>query len=125
MAVASLGVTNTILASVRSRRWELGVLRSIGVTRSQLLRLVVAEALLLGIVGCTLGLLAGTVMSANARGLSRITIGYVPPVQIPWTIVLSGAAAIVLISVLASLWPAWSVSRAEPLSLLQAGRAAS
>jgi putative ABC transport system permease protein len=95
------------------------------VTRSQLLRLVVAEALLLGIVGCTLGLLAGTVMSANTRGLSRITIGYVPPVQIPWMIVLSGAASIILISILASLWPAWSVSRAEPLSLLQAGRAAS
>ena len=34
MAVASLGVTNTIMASIRSRRWQFGILRSIGVTRA-------------------------------------------------------------------------------------------
>ena len=56
MAVAALGVTNTIMASIRSRRWELGVLRSIGVTRGQLLRMVLAESALLGIVGSALGL---------------------------------------------------------------------
>ena len=94
-------------------------------TRGQLLRLVLAEALLLGLTGCALGLLAGAVMSANARGLSAITIGYVPPVNVPWAIVIIGAGAIVLISLVASLWPAWSVSRAEPLALLQAGRASS
>ncbi len=124
MAVASLGVTNTILASIRSRRWELGVLRSIGVTRGQLLRLVLAEALLLGLVGCALGVSAGALMSLNARGLSHITIGYTPPTVVPWSIVFGGVGAIMLISITASLWPAWGVSRAEPLSLLQAGRAA-
>src|SRR5262249_22139584 len=111
MAVASLGVTNTILASIRSRRWELGVLRSIGVTRGQLLRLVLAEALLLGFVGCALGASAGALMSLNARGLSRITIGYVPPTVVPWPIVFAGVGAIMLISILASLWPAASVAR--------------
>ena len=123
MGVASLGVTNTIMASIRSRRWELGVLRSIGVTRSQLLRLVLAEAILLGLVGCALGLSAGALMSLNARGLGRLTVGYVPPISIPWPIIWCGTAAVMLIAILASLWPAWNVSRAEPLSLLQAGRA--
>ena len=54
MAVASLGVTNTIMASVRSRRWQFGVLRSIGVTRGTLLRIVLAEAALLGLIACAL-----------------------------------------------------------------------
>jgi putative ABC transport system permease protein len=124
MAVSSLGVTNTIMASIRSRRWQFGVLRSIGVTRGQLMRLVLAEATLLGIVGCALGLAAGALMSVNARGLSRITIGYVPPTEVPWGIVAAGVAAIMMISLVASFFPAWSVSRSEPLSLLQAGRAA-
>ena len=51
MAVASLGVTNTIMASVRTRRWQFGILRSVGFTRDGLLRLVLAEAVLIGIVG--------------------------------------------------------------------------
>jgi putative ABC transport system permease protein len=124
MAVASLGVTNTIMASIRSRRWSFGILRSIGVTRGQLLRLVLAEATLLGLVGCALGLTAGALLSLDARGLSRIWIGFVPPVSVPWAIIATGTAAILLISIAASLFPAWSVSRSEPLSLLQAGRAA-
>jgi putative ABC transport system permease protein len=124
MAVASLGVTNTIMASIRSRRWQFGILRSIGVTRGQLLRMVLAEATLLGLVGCALGLTAGALMSVNARGLSALTVGYVPPVTIPWGIVAIGSAAIMAISILASVVPAWGVARTEPLALLQAGRAA-
>src|SRR5438874_12780204 len=69
IAVASLGVTNTIMASIRSRRWQFGILRSIGVTRSGLLRLVLAEAVLLGLVGVGLGLAAGLQMSIDAHQL--------------------------------------------------------
>jgi putative ABC transport system permease protein len=123
MAVASLGVTNTIMASIRSRRWTFGVLRSIGVTRGQLLRMVLAEALLLGLVGVMLGLTAGALMSLNARGLSAILIGFVPELAVPWTIVWAGSLAIMVISLLASLGPAIGVAKSEPLELLQAGRA--
>jgi putative ABC transport system permease protein len=124
MAVASLGVTNTIMASIRTRRWQFGVLRSIGFTRSQLLRLVLTEALLVGVVGCGLGLAAGFVMAVDARELSRIVTGYYPPMAVPWGIVSIGTAAVMVISLIASLGPAVGVARTEPLSLLQAGRAA-
>ena len=123
MAVASLGVTNTIMASIRSRRWQFGILRSIGVTRSQLLRLVLAEAILLGIVGCALGVAAGFVAAVNARGLSHTLIGYAPPMVVPWGIIWIGVGTVMGIALLASLWPAVSVARSEPLTLLQAGRA--
>ena len=111
------------MASIRSRRWTFGVLRSIGVTRSQLLRMVLAEATLLGLVGVALGLSAGALMSLNARGLSRILIGFVPPLAVPWNIICGGSLAIMAIALLASLWPAVSVARTQPLELLQAGRA--
>ena len=112
------------MASIRSRRWELGILRSIGVTRSQLLRLILAEATLLGLVGCALGLAAGALMSLNARGLSALTIGYVAPPDPPWGIIWAGSGVVMFIAIAASLWPAWTASRTEPLQLLQAGRAA-
>ena len=123
MAVASLGVTNTIMASIRSRRWQFGILRSIGVTRSQLLRLVLAEAFLIGLVGVALGLAAGLLMSVDANQLSGVLTGYQPPIFIPWPIIWVGVGIVMGISLLASVWPAASVARSEPLSLLQAGRA--
>ena len=125
MAVASLGVTNTIMASIRSRRWQFGILRSIGVTRGQLLRLVLAEAFLIGLVGCVLGLFAGFLMAVDANQLSGVLTGYHPPIYVPWPIVWAGVGIVIAISLLASLWPAASVANSEPLVLLQAGRAAS
>lgn len=124
LAVASLGVTNTIMASIRSRRWQFGILRSIGTTRSQLLRIVLAEALLLGIVGAALGLAAGFEMAINARQSWAVTLGYAPPIVVPWTRIGIGIGVVMAVSLLASLWPALHVSRTDPLSLLQAGRSA-
>ena len=123
MAVASLGVTNTVMASVRSRQWQFGVLRSIGVTRGQLVRTVLAESFLLGLVGVMLGLVAGFEMAVNANALGAVVTGYRPPIAIPWNIIFGGVGIVLCISLLASLWPAASAARAEPLALLQAGRA--
>jgi putative ABC transport system permease protein len=124
MAVSALGVTNTVMASIRSRRWIFGILRSIGVTRLQLLRLVIAEAILLGAVACALGILAGFELAMNAESMVVNITGYAPPLIIPWNFVAIGGGIIVIVSLVASLWPAAWVARAQPLDLLQAGRAA-
>jgi putative ABC transport system permease protein len=123
MAVASLGVANTIMASVRSRRWQFGVLRSIGLGRGDLLRLVLAEATMLGLVGVALGVAAGLEISVDAKKITGDLLGYNPDMQIPWAVVAGGCLALLAIALAASLWPAISVARAQPLDLLQAGRA--
>ena len=125
LAVASLGVANTVMASIRTRRWQFGVLRSIGLSRGDLLRVVMAEAVLLGVIGTALGLACGAVMSVDARQLSAVVLGYLPPVAIPWRYVLIGVGSVMTVAVAASVGPAVAVSRAEPLTLLQAGRASS
>ncbi len=124
MAVASLGVANTVMAGIRSRRWQFGILRSVGVTRGGLMRLVLAEAALLGLVGAALGLTAGLVMAIGAHELSDIAIGFLPPISVPWGIISVGVGVVMLVSLLASVGPAVGVSRTDPLTLLQAGRAA-
>jgi len=125
MFVASLGVTNTIMASIRTRRWQLGVLRSIGLTRSQLIRLVFSEALLVGVVASGLGLFAGAIMATDGHQLSLLITGFNPAVAVPWGFVTIGVVAVVVVSVLAGAWPAINVARAQPLFLLQGGRSTS
>jgi putative ABC transport system permease protein len=63
-------------------------------------------------------------MASNAMGMSEYILGYVPGIDAPWGIISIGVGIILAISILASLWPAAAVARAEPLELLQAGRAA-
>ncbi|HEV8292288.1 MAG TPA: FtsX-like permease family protein, partial [Tepidisphaeraceae bacterium] len=123
IGVAALGVTNTIMASIRTRRWQLGVLRSVGLARAQMMRLILAEAILLGLVGCGLGVMAGIELSFDGRGLWKKVVGYAPPIDVPWDVVGIGVLIILGVALLASIWPAARAANEEPLSLLQAGRA--
>ncbi|MEM8875745.1 MAG: ABC transporter permease [Planctomycetota bacterium] len=125
MFVAALGVTNTILASVRSRRWQFGLLRSLGVTRGGLLKLVVAEAALLGVVAVILGLTCGGLIATNGRRVTQMVIGFVPPLSFPWELIAIGIGVVMAVSVFAAMIPAIRVARADPLGLLQGGRSAS
>jgi ABC-type lipoprotein release transport system permease subunit len=82
-----------------------------------------AESLLIGLIGTAMGLVAGTAMSIDARRLGAITVGYIPPIAIPWDMVGLGIGLVMLLSIIASLGPAIAVARSESLTLLQAGRA--
>ena len=124
MAVASLGVVNTIMAGVRVRRYQLGILRAIGVTRGEVVRLVLAEAVLLGLVACVLGVGAGLLMSENAQRLQAWVVGYVPPLRVAWDVLWLGVGVVMAVSVVAALYPAVTTARTAVLRLLQAGRAA-
>jgi len=121
--VAALGVANTIIASVRSRRWQLGVLRSVGLTQWQMLRLILAEAILLALVACLLGVSAGLLMSLDANQFGWWVLGYKPRIVVPMDIVLEGVLIVLSVSLIASFWPAVATARKEPLELLQGGRA--
>jgi putative ABC transport system permease protein len=105
----------------------LGVLRALGVTRFGLFRLIIAEALLIGVVACVLSLGFGTMAGYCGTGVTRyinIRGGQVTPLVIPWTKLTVGFGMALGLCLLAALWPAYRTGRAEPLGLLQAGRAA-
>ena len=86
--------------------------------------MVLAEAALLGLVAVAMGLVAGAQLTVNARGLSRLVLGYAPPPVIPWGMIWLGVGIVMAIALLASTVPAVGVSRQDPLTLLQSGRAA-
>jgi putative ABC transport system permease protein len=124
LAVASLGVANTIIAGIRTRMWQFGILRSVGLLRGVLLRVVLAEAILLGLTGVAMGLACGAVLTIDSRRLVELTIGHHSKVVVPWNVIGIGVGSIIVLSLLAAIVPAWRLSRTEPLTLLQAGRSA-
>jgi putative ABC transport system permease protein len=127
LLVTSLGVINTIMASVRARRWELGVLRSLGITRWAMTRMILAEGLLIGVVACLISLAFGVMAGWCGSGISQYVSffgGMATPLFVPWSKLAVGFGATLLLCLAASLWPAFTTGRSEPLRLLQAGRAA-
>lgn len=69
--LAVIGVANTLQLGVNERRRELGLIRAVGATREQVLRIVMAEATALSVVGTLFGIVIGLVAAwATVQGLS-------------------------------------------------------
>ncbi|MFA4985204.1 MAG: ABC transporter permease [Candidatus Brocadiia bacterium] len=127
LAVACLGVLNVIIASVRARRWSMGVLRAVGFSRGTLVRAVIAEGLLIGIVTCLLSLGFGILAGWCGCGISQYLSffgGLHPSLVIPWYPILLSLLGTLILSAFTAVWPALSIGRSEPLTLLQQGRSA-
>ena len=127
LLVTSLGIVNTIVASVRSRQWDLGVMRAIGLTRFSLFRLILCEAFLVGLSACILSFGFGIMAGYCGTGVTRyvnVRGGQITPLIIPWTQIGIGFSLTLSLCLIAAVWPAFRIGRAEPLRLLQAGRTA-
>ncbi len=93
--VSVLGVLAALLISVLQRRRELGLLRSLGATPGQLFRSVLAEAVLLALVGVGIGVLLSLPLLWYAvRVLLFEESGFLFPCRFPWLTARWG-------------WPAW------------------
>ncbi len=126
--IMSLAVVNAVIASVRSRQWEFGILRSVGATRTQLVRLVIAETLLIGISASLLSLIFGLIAGWCGVGMAAFgRFGFYqgpPTLIIPWSHLSLGFGIALGLCLIAAAWPALRIGRTEPLRLLTAGRSA-
>jgi putative ABC transport system permease protein len=110
--VAALGVMFSLVVSVMQRRRELGVLRAVGATQGQVLVSVLAEAILMGLIGTVIGLLIGVPVEWYCVHVILFEeAGFLFPVRIPWQEAgFIGLAAIVTATI-AGLGPAFRTSR--------------
>jgi putative ABC transport system permease protein len=117
--VAVLGIANTLVISVAERRRELGILKALGTERRQVAALIVFEALGISCVGSVVGYALGTYLIHYASdAISAANTGWTLPYTFPWGIALGLAPLLVVVTVLAALYPAklaLSVSPAEAL----------
>jgi putative ABC transport system permease protein len=106
--VALLGVVSALYISVLQRRRDLGLLRAVGASRPQVLRSVLAEAVLMGMVGAALGLGIGLLLEWYVLDVMILEeSGFSFPMLIPWWeagVVMAGSVAL---ATLAGLWPAY------------------
>jgi putative ABC transport system permease protein len=117
LVVGGLSVINTMAMSVAERTREIGIKRAIGGSRGRIIRSLVAEAGLIGLLGGLIGLSLGAlvVVLANEAGRAGGTILFdLTPGTAIFALVFS-----TILGMLAGVIPAWSAARLDPVAALR------
>ena len=124
MVVGMFLIYNTITFSVVQRRPIFGILRCLGVTRGEVFRLVIAESILLGLIGSLIGLGLGIVLGRAAVALVTRTINdlyyvvAVSSVTVDPGSLIKGIGMGLGAAVLAALPPAYEATSIPPIGAL-------
>jgi lipoprotein-releasing system permease protein len=131
--VAAFGIASTLFMVVMEKTKDIAILKSMGATGLSIMKIFVLEGLIIGITGTLLGVVSGLLIALNLEPIigtiQKITgqnffskdIYYLdrfPSQVIPSDVVLISVTA-VLISFLATLYPAWQASRMLPAEALR------
>jgi putative ABC transport system permease protein len=107
LAVGCFGVVNTMLTSVHERIKDIGIMRAVGASRNQIIKVFLYEAVIVGVVGGLLGYVVGTVLAYIIGPLifGGVAVTYVPQYFLP----ALGLATV--IAVIATVYPAFRASK--------------
>lgn len=120
LLIATFVIYNTFQMNVGERRRQLGILRSLGATRGQLLWMIVREGLWLGLIGSAIGVVVGyfgaTIFCKAISELQQIDIP-----QSSWSIwpYLMAITCGLLVAFFGALFPAMRASRMSPAEAMR------
>jgi putative ABC transport system permease protein len=135
---AIAGIANTLMMSTFERMHEFGMLLALGTRPMRIVRLIVCEAIFIGILGVAVGTILGYgfVAGTAERGIDMASWGGEGQVEdmayqglnLPLHIYprlepfdsLIGLVAVIITSMAASVWPAWIAGRLEPVEAMRA-----
>jgi putative ABC transport system permease protein len=110
--VALVGIFLTVTTLVTERSREIGVLRAIGASRGQVLKLFMAESAMIGLLACVLGLFAGVLLAMVLTWVvNPAFFGWTIELQFPVATLLATPLWMVPAAVLAAWFPAWRAGR--------------
>jgi len=131
--VAAFGIASTLFMVVMEKNRDIAILKSMGATGASIMKIFVLEGLVIGIIGTALGVISGLLVALNLEPIiaviQKVTgqnffskdIYYLdrfPSQVVPADVVLISVTAI-LISFIATLYPAWQASRMLPAEALR------
>jgi putative ABC transport system permease protein len=124
LAVATLGIVNTLVMAILERRREIGILKALGAADSDVQQLFFFEAGVMGFLGGILGVLFGWLLGrALTFGtnlyLQRQNLNPIELSSVPWWLVLAALAFAVLVSLAAGLYPASRAAKLNPVEALR------
>jgi putative ABC transport system permease protein len=124
LAVATLGIVNTLVMAILERRREIGVLKALGAADSDVKQLFFVEAGVMGLAGGVLGVLLGWLIGQALTFATNVYLKRqdLPGVQIssvPLWLIAGAIGFAVLVSLIAGLYPASRAAKLNPVDALR------
>ena len=133
---AAAGIANTATMSAFERTHEFGMLLAVGTRPVRIIRMVLIESIIIGLLGVAIGSILGSALvvatsqtgidyaalggvSAEDVSFGGMSISYIIYPMFEFRHVLLGLCAVTMTSVLASLWPAALAARLEPVEAMR------
>jgi len=134
---AAAGIANTSMMSTFERTHEFGMLLAVGARPGRIVRMVLIESIILGLVGVAAGSVIGSAVvlvtsqtginyaalggvSAEDFAFGGVSMSYIIYPSFEFRHILFGVVAVTTTSLLASLWPATIAARLEPVEAMRA-----
>lgn len=133
VAVAAFNIVSTLVMVVTDKRNDIAILRTMGLTSSQVMWVFVVQGIFIGLLGTLIGLILGVAAALNVSdfiawlegflGIQFLSgdvyfINYLPS-QLEWQDVRFIVGAAFVMTILATLYPAWRASKVDPAEALR------
>jgi putative ABC transport system permease protein len=116
VVVSLFGIVNTLVLTVYERTRELGMLRAVGMTRSQTGAMIGHESIVTSLIGAALGLVVGVFLALLVtHALSSEGIVF----AVPYLSLVYFVVAAIAVGILAAIWPGFRAARLNVLEALQ------
>lgn len=124
LAVASIGIVNTLVMAILERRREIGIMKAIGASDGDVKKLFFAEAgamgILGGVAGVALGWAIGRIINFGTNiYLRRESLTPDNFWSVPWWLVALAIGFSLLVSLISGLYPAGRAAKLDPVQALR------
>ena len=113
LVVGGVGIMNIMLVSVTERTREIGLRMAVGARNHHILRQFLVEAIVLCLVGGSMGILAGRLTSITVKHFT----GW--PIEASISMIAAAVAVSVGVGIAFGFYPAWKASRLDPIEALR------
>lgn len=124
LLIAAAGVSNSMLLAMAERTREIGVLRAIGASPSDIARLFWLQTLYLCAAGGMLGIFLAFLASRGVESWLRARLPFAPSealIRWEWSVVAACFCAALVLGSVAGLLPAWRAARLSPMEAFRQG----
>ena len=131
--VAAFNIISSMIMLVKDKGQDIAIMRTMGATRRNMLKIFMLTGASIGLLGTGVGAVAGIAFATNIEGIRQWLEGITGtelfaaeiyflsqlPAVVEWSEVISVIGIAVLLSILATLYPAWRAARLDPVEALR------